>query len=561
MTDAHKALPSNHFLAMLADNFTSRRDGAFCHIIDNVGEMTLTWADLERGARRFTGLYSANGILPGGVVLIFLRHGPALYGAFFGAMLGGFVPSFMPCLSPRQNPAIYWRSHQTLLDRSEPSAIVADRATFAEMEAAGLRLGAARRLIVEDLATAAAADFDPPPETAIALLQHSSGTTGLKKGVALSYDAILRQIESYRAALHVGGDDVIVSWLPLYHDMGLIACCVMPAILGVPVVHIDPFYWVARPRSLFDAIAAHRGTLAWLPNFAFEHLARVAGRDAASFDLSRVRAFVNCSEPCKPATFDRFRAAFAASGMRDAALQCCYAMAETVFAVTQTTPGAAPRRIRVASDSVARGQTPRLVDSGGVELIETGAPLDGVTITIRDDAGNTLPEGAVGEIAISAPFLFAGYDRDSARTAERLIDGVYFSRDLGFLRDGHLFVLGRADDLIIVNGRNLYAHDIEAAIGAIAGIKPGRCIAIGVFDEIAGSDVLIVVCERDGAAARDPDAMIGDIVAAVHSIFAVTPRRVHVVAEGWLVKTTSGKLSRNDNLARLAGKRTDGSGL
>src|SRR6185312_4955618 len=193
--------------------------------------------------------------------------------------------------------------------------------------------------------------------------------------------------------------DVIVSWLPLYHDMGLIACCVMPAILGVPVVHIDPFYWVARPRSLFDA--------------------------------------------------------FAAPGMRDAALQCCYAMAETVFAVTQTTPGAAPRRIRVASDSVARGQTPRLVDSGGVELIETGAPLDGVTITIRDDAGNTLPEGAVGEIAISAPFLFAGYDRDSARTAERLIGGVYFSRDLGFLRDGHLFVLGRADDLIIVNGRNL----------------------------------------------------------------------------------------------------------
>src|SRR6185312_7401364 len=228
MTAPRKTFAGNRFLSAIADRFESRDGDVFCRLIGDGGETALTWGQLGRDARRFAGACRAAGAPRGGAVLIFLRHGPALYGAFFGAMLGGFVPSFMPCLSPRQNPAIYWRSHQTLLDRSEPSAIVADRATFAEMEAAGLRLGAARRLIVEDLATAAAADFDPPPETAIALLQHSSGTTGLKKGVALSYDAILRQIEAYRAALHVGGDDVIVSWLPLYHDMGLIACCVMP---------------------------------------------------------------------------------------------------------------------------------------------------------------------------------------------------------------------------------------------------------------------------------------------------------------------------------------------
>jgi len=526
-------------------------------MIGEGGESVLTWADLERDARRFAARYRAIGIPRGAEILIFLRHVPELYGAFFGAVLSGFVPSFMPCSSPRQNPAIYWSSHQTLLERTEPSAIVAERATFAQMEGTGLRLGGAHRIVVEELA-GAGSSFDPPPSEATALLQHSSGTTGLKKGVALSYDAILAQIDAYRRALAIESDDVIVSWLPLYHDMGLIACAVMPAFLGIPIVHIDPFFWVARPASLLDAIARYRGTLAWLPNFGFEHLARVAGRAAADFDLSHVRAFVNCSEPCKPATFDRFLAAFAASGVRDAQLQCCYAMAETVFAVTQTLPGAVPRRIRVAPDSVARGRRPVLVETGGLEMIETGAAIDGVTLAICDEARDALPDGTVGEIAIRAPFLFTHYNRDAARTAERLDGGTYFSRDVGFIRDGHLFVLGRIDDLIIVNGRNLYAHEVEACIGAIAGVKPGRCVVVGSFDERVGSETLIVICERDRTSDRGADDLIRDIVTAVHSVFEITPRRVHVVDEGWLIKTTSGKISRSENLARLMAESAAG---
>ena len=396
-----------------------------------------------------------------------------------------------------------------------------------------------------------------PPGDAMALLQHSSGTTGLKKGVALTYDAILAQIESYATALRLGADDVVVSWLPLYHDMGLIACLVAPAFAGTTIVQIDTFAWLARPTLLFEAIMAYRGTLVWLPNFAFEHLTRVAGRRAAEFDLSRVRAFIDCSEPCRAASFDRFLAAFAAAGIRPDQLQCCYAMAETVFAVTQTELGTAPRRLRVDASRLGFGDRLVLAEQDGTELLESGMPVAGVDATIYDRERRPLGEGVVGEIGIRAPFLFAGYRGDAARSATRLADGTYFSGDLGLLRHGHLYVLGRADDAIVVNGRNLYAHEIEAVLGGIDGLKPGRSFAVGHFDERIGSETLVLICERSSNDADDD--MVARIAETIVSVFEVTPRHVRLVPEGWLVKTTSGKISRHENLARFFAETNEAS--
>jgi acyl-CoA synthetase (AMP-forming)/AMP-acid ligase II len=540
---------ANRYLARVLDHFAARGEAPFCRLIGERGEETLTWADLERLARRFIATYRAAGLRPGDTILIFLRHGAAQHGAFFGAMLGGLVPAFMPPPSPRQNPALYWRSHQLLLEQAPPAAIVADRATFGEMEAAGLRLGHARALSVEDLAHGRG-EVAPPPGNAVALLQHSSGTTGLKKGVALSYDAILAQVESFAAALRLGADDVAVSWLPLYHDMGLIACLVAPAFAGATIVQIDTFVWLARPALLFEAIATHGGTLAWLPNFAFEHLVRVAGRRAAAFDLSRVRAFINCSEPCRAATFDRFLQVFAPAGIRADQLQCCYAMAETVFAVTQTKLGIAPRRLRFDPEKLGVGDRLSFVAQGGLQLLESGEPVAGADITIYDRERRPLGEGAVGEIGIRAPFLFTGYNHAPERTAKVLADGTYYSGDLGFLHQGHLYVLGRADDAIVVNGRNLYPHEIESVLGDVDGLKPGRNFAAGLFDERIGSETLILICEWSGddGAADDLVARVTEIVA---SVFEVTPRHVRLVSNGWLAKTTSGKVSRNENLPRF----------
>jgi len=552
---------SNAYLDRLQRHLTERRTQTFCRLVAADGETVLSWQDLGVLVDRFLAAYRLASLVPDDQVLIFLRHRPELYGSFFGAILGGLVPSFMPCTSPRQDPKVYWSSHQQLLERIRPAAVVADRATFAEMLAAGLDLGTARRIVIEELTSAAGStgSIRPRRSDAIALLQHSSGTTGLKKGVALSFDAIVRQLESYAEALGAGDSDVIVSWLPLYHDMGLVACCLMPAYLGIPIVHIDPFTWVARPELLLDALTRHAGTLAWVPNFAFDHMAMVAGRRSADYDLSRVRAFINCSEPCKPASFDRFATAFAASGVRHDQLQCCYAMAETVFAVSQTQPGAPVRRLRVDPKSLERGRLPRLVDDDlpGGELLETGSPIAGVEVSVHDEQRRVLPHPTVGEIGIRGAFLFSGYNRDPERTAERLVEGTYFTRDLGFVLDGRIYVLGRIDDLIIVNGRNLYAHEVEAVVGSVEGVKPGRSVAVAFFDARLGSENLIVIAERPHASVRADAEIRRDIMRMVYSTFEVTPWRVHIVGEGWLIKTTSGKISRSENLARLQARGTE----
>jgi acyl-CoA synthetase (AMP-forming)/AMP-acid ligase II len=514
----------NRFLAALLRNIATRPDDVFCHFVTGAETRAIRWGELGRRIGGFAASYRARRPTPGGIVPIFLRHDPALFASFFGAMVAGLVPAFLPCPSPRQDPAIYWSALRRLLAHLDPAAIVLDRDTLAEMRAAGIAVDERRALLVDEVPASGDVTVSATGEDAIALLQHSSGTTGLKKGVALRYRAIAAQLDSYGAALDLRRDDCIVSWLPLYHDMGLVACLLLPAYFGVPFVQLDPFRWVARPDSLFAAIAAHRGTLAWLPNFAFEHLANRV-REPVD-DLSSMRAFINCSEPCRPETFARFAARFAASGVRPRMLQSCYAMAETVFAVTQTPLGAAPR----ARDG----------------LTNLGPPIAGIAVSIRDPDGRPLPDGAFGEIALRGECLLDSYYRAPALTAERLRDGWYYSRDRGCLVAGALYVAGRLDDLLIVNGRNVHAHEIEALVAALGLTRPGRAAAFSLYDQRIGAHGLIVVAERRGSPARD-DAIAGRIVEEIRSTVDIQPRDVRLVPPGWVVKTTSGKIARGDN--------------
>ncbi len=523
----------------------------FCHQVGECGERTFTWGDLEADCGAFGAAYDAAGLRPGDQILIFLRHVPQLYGSFLGAMLMGVIPAFMPCSSPRQDPALYWRSHSLLLRQIRPAAVVTDRATLADMRAADLALDAIAVILVEDVGPA---DLAPRPaaEEAVALLQHSSGTTGLKKGVALSFAAVVDQIETYACTLGLGRGDAIVSWLPLYHDMGLIACLIMPAYFAIPVTHIDPLFWVGRPGILLDQIVARKATLTWLPNFAFDHLSATVGARAGDWDLSEMRAFIDCSEPCKAATLDRFAKTFEAAGIRRNQLHCCYAMAETVFAVSQSPLAREPARLWVHAGSLQRGARPQAARiNEGVELVEAGSVVEGLSLSIHDEDGAKIDDDRVGEIGIRGRFLFSGYNRDPGRTAERLRGGVYLTRDLGFLREGRLYILGRLDDLLIINGRNLYAHEIEAAVTDLPGLKRGRTVALGWFDRRLGSESLVIMAERDLRAPRSDGELRGDITKVVFSIFNVMPRAIELVDEGRLIKTTSGKVSRTENLTRF----------
>lgn len=543
----------NKFLSAVVQHFESKREEVFCRFVVGEDVQALRWHDIERSSAGFLAAYRSLDLPDNALILIFLRHIPQLYGSFLGAMLGGFQPSFLPCTSAKQDPALYWSSHSTLFDRIRPAAVVADRATLAEMKANGLNLHEARTIALEDVLPQTAA-WSLRPEDDIALLQHSSGTTGLKKGVALSYRAIARQLDSYAAAIDLRQDDVFVSWLPLYHDMGLIACFLLPVYKGIGLVQLDPFEWLARPGRLFEHIARWDGKVAWLPNFAFEYLAMMCRRDAETYSLSRMRAFISCSETCRPGSFDRFATAFGVSGVKPEMLQCCYAMAETVFAVTQTDLGKLPRRLSCKRQSLERGQRVELSGGGAndedVQLIECGGTIAGAAVTIVDEARRPLPPGVVGEIAISASYLFSGYNCDPERTQRQLVGDLYYSRDLGFVMDGGVYVLGRIDDQIIINGRNIYAHEIEDLLSHVTGLKRGRSVAIPSTDERTGTQGLVVVAEK--LVTERPDAEISsEIMNRIFSVTNVRPKAVHLVSEGWLVKTTSGKISREMNAKKI----------
>jgi acyl-CoA synthetase (AMP-forming)/AMP-acid ligase II len=430
------------------------------------------------------------------------------------------------------------------------------------MSSHGIDLTQTRVIAVDEIVSSADdahVTWTLPASSEVALLQHSSGTTGLKKGVALSYAAIASQVRSYQVALVLREDDLIASWLPLYHDMGLIACLIVPLSAGVPTIHIDPFEWTARPGILFERITQFHATLCWLPNFAFEHLTTVAQRDTMRYELSSVRAFINCSEVCKPETFDRFVAAFSSSGVTHEAMQCCYAMAETVFAVTQTRAGIPPRRIWIDPTDLGAGQQIRLAvpGPGSRELVEVGSAIPGAMLRAHDASGSPLPDGVVGELGVSADFLFTGYYQQPELTRERLRDGVYFTRDLGFTYSGSVFVLGRLDDVIIVNGRNLYAHEVEALLQGVTGIKKGRTVAVPWNDERNGTQALAIIAERDGTLQRADSAIRAEVLSTVFSVTQATARLIHLVPEGWLVKTTSGKISRDLNLKKLQKELSD----
>ena len=307
------------------------------------------------------------GIRPRDLVIIAHTQNLESIYAFWGALWCGAIPSMFPTLTEKLDPDIYMHSMAELARLSEVRAIfttdefepqlaarvpcqvfgsehlarsvaMANGGAHPERSCAGVRRAQRRA------ARACARSLPSQDATEVAFLQHSSGTTGLQKGVALSHEAVLNQVASYSEAIALNDQDVIVSWLPLYHDMGLIAGFILPLVQGVPLVMMSPFDWVAHPALLLHAINDYRGTLCWLPNFAYNHCARrIRQRDSEGLSLASMRMFINCSEPVRYESHQMFLERFAANGVTNEMLAVSYAMAENTFAVTQTPLGQAAR--------------------------------------------------------------------------------------------------------------------------------------------------------------------------------------------------------------------------
>ncbi len=515
--------------------------------------------DFRRATVAHAAALNKMGIAPRDLVVIAHTQDLESIYAFWGALLAGAIPSMFPTLTEKLDAGIYTQSMAELVKLSGVRAILTTDAFASEL---GTHVACPVHGSAQLAASISAADVDtfaprPPDPDETAFLQHSSGTTGLQKGVALSHRAVLNQIASYSDAIQLSAQDVIASWLPLYHDMGLIAGFLLPLVQGTPLVLMSPFDWVQHPAILFRSIHDYGGTLCWLPNFAYNHCARrVRRRDTEGLSLASMRMFINCSEPVRHESHQLFLERFAPHGVKPEMLAVSYAMAENTFAVTQTPPGQPARLDVVDRVELEQNRYARPVhrdDLSAQVRVSCGPVIAGTCVRVVNDEGQVMPERRVGQVAIQSDTMLSGYYK--RLDLQPFHDGWYLTGDMGYIAEGEVYIVGRLKDLIINAGKNIYPQDIEAIVNTVPGIHAGRAVAFGVPDEREGTELVAVVAEvntPDAAARRHIATQIRQTVARQSM---VTVSYVHLVDSRWLVKTSSGKIARRANRDKWLAER------
>jgi acyl-CoA synthetase (AMP-forming)/AMP-acid ligase II len=500
----------------------------------------------ERALSIAAGLMD-RGVRKGDRVALVLPTSPDFVECFFGVLSAGAIP--VPLYPPVRLGRLdeYHQRTAAMLAAVDAALVISDdrirRLLGVAVAAAGPRLGA---VIASDLDGAHPPDVEVAADD-VALIQFSSGTTHDPKPVALTHTNLLSNLAAI--AQEIVGDDGVptvgVTWLPLYHDMGLIGNLLSAFYLVAPLVLLPPELFVAVPGAWLRAISRHRGTVSAAPNFAFGLcLKRIRDEELDGVDLSSWRVCLNGAEAVGAAGQRRFAERFGRWGFRASALTPCYGMAEASLAVTFKPPGSVFNTLAVNPDKLALDG---VAVPGAKELVSVGRPLTGVEVEIRDDSGISLSAGRVGHIFVRGTSIMAGYFGRPDLTARALHNGWLDSGDLGFIHDGELFVCGRLKDVIVVRGANHAAEDFEAALDGLHGVRAGCAVAVGFVPDGQDDEALAMLVET---VSDYPRTLGTDVASRVEERTGILPARVELLPPGTLPRTSSGKLRRREALTQ-----------
>lgn len=509
--------------------------------------VTIGWDDLHRDARATAAGLQARGVRPGDHVALIGPTTRRLITAIQATWLTGAALVTMPL--PMRMGALEQFIAQTrariLESDSRIVVIDPDLAAFIQPEPGDPPFVTFDELFAADGPGEDAyrrPDSDPD---AMAVLQFTSGSTSDPKGVMLTHRSICNNLDGAWKAAAITHDEVIVSWLPLYHDMGLVGLLTIPMSLGTTLVQGAPQDFLARPVRWMQWLSRYGGTGTAGPNFSYALAARTLRRTDEQLDLSTLRVLLNGAEPVDPDTFRSFLDAGERFGLPREAAFPAFGMAEVCIAGTFPTAGAGLLTDRVDRTALESDRLAVPVEEGhedASELVVLGRPVEGLQIEIVDpDTGEHCPERRVGELRITGNSLTSGYYKNPAATAELIRDGWLYTGDLAYTIDGQLVVCGRIKDVIIVGGRNVYPQDIEKAVGEVPGVRTGNVIAFGT-DGRHGAQQIVVVAE---SRADDLDELERAVTREVADSVGIPPKEVVLVQPGTVPKTSSGKLQRS----------------
>ncbi|WP_217213048.1 non-ribosomal peptide synthetase/type I polyketide synthase [Streptomyces sp. AC550_RSS872] len=505
------------------------------HVRADGGEHTVTFAELRDDALRVAGGLHAAGLRPGTAVPLLAASGEAFQPMFWGALAAGLVPVPLAPQARRVGPV------REFLGRP---AVMVDDATeelLAELPepVRALRLGALR----EARPLRALPRRNPQD---LAFLQFSSGSTGDPKGVELTHEAVLANLRQIRAAMEITPDDVIATWMPYFHDMGLIGTHLVPMAAGLKQIRLEPLTFAKRPALWLESAARHRATLLSAANFALAlAVRRVPDSSWAGLDLSRVRLMLVGAEPIAPRVWREFTAKALPAGLDATAMLPVYGLAEATLAVTVPPLGEIATPLCLDRAALSRGRAvPAEPGADTVEFMDVGRPVPDCRIRVTDDSGKPLADRRTGHVEIRGPQLARGYHRAPEASAAAFREGWLRTGDLGFLSEGRLCVTGRHKDVVFVGGRTFHAADLEETAAATEGVPEGTVAVIGSTEPDAGGDRVVVFVQWARPAPATALAVLDAVAARVREALGHDDVRVVPLPPGAFPRTTSGKLRR-----------------
>jgi fatty-acyl-CoA synthase len=517
---------------------------------DTGHERPITFSDLWHDASCVAAGLHDLGVAPRDRVALLLRTEHAFFRAYFGILLAGGVP--VPLYPPFRADQIeeYARRQAGILLNAEARVLL----TFSEAErAAGLLRPFAPSLTHVKTVDAIARDPGRPilpsiDASQLALIQYTSGSTGSPKGVALSHANILANIRAFGEHFGIGPHDVAVTWLPLYHDMGLIGTWLGALYHGLPLAVMSPIAFLSRPVRWLETLHAHHGTLTAAPNFAYDLCVRkITDDEIAGLDLSSWRCALNGAEAVHAGTLERFAARFGRSGFRREAFAPVYGLAEATLCVTAPPLGRPPRIDRIARTPFERArliETASDDDPSALTFVGCGRPIPSVDLRIVDAENRPVEERAEGRVQFRGPSAMQGYFRNPAATEAVMTGDWIDTGDLGYRAEQDLFITGRVKDVIIAGGRNIYPQEVEEAVAEVSDVRKGCVAALGVADLDTGTERLVVVAESRSSAREGRDRIRAAILDRVVEAIGVPPDAIVVAQPGSIPKTSSGKIRR-----------------